>query len=33
MQKEIFKWQGLKEIPDQGTEGSCTAFAMCNIIN
>ena len=33
MQKEIFKRQGLKEIPDQGTEGSCTAFAMCNIIN
>lgn len=28
-----YKRQGLKVIPDQGDEGSCTAFAMCNIIN
>lgn len=30
---DTFKRQGLKEIPNQGKEGSCTAFAMCNIIN
>ena len=28
-----YKREGLKTIPDQGDEGSCTAFAMCNIIN
>lgn len=28
-----YKRQGLKIIPDQGNEGSCTAFALCNIIN
>lgn len=31
--KEIYKRAGLSEIQDQGREGSCTAFAMCNIIN
>ena len=30
---DTFKRQWLKEIPNQGKEGSCTAFAMCNIIN
>ena len=30
---DTFKRQGLKEIPNQGKEGSCTAFAMCSIIN
>lgn len=28
-----YKREGLKQIPDQGDEGSCTAFALCNIIN
>lgn len=28
-----YKRQGLHSIPDQGNEGSCTAFALCNIIN
>lgn len=31
--KEIYKRAGLNEIPDQGKEGSCTAYAMVNIIN
>lgn len=30
---DTFKRQWLKEIPNQGKEGSCTAFAMCSIIN
>lgn len=29
----VFKRKGLREIPNQGSEGSCTAFALCNIIN
>ncbi|MDO4714639.1 MAG: hypothetical protein Q4B28_08675 [bacterium] len=28
-----YKRQGLHTIPDQGNEGSCTAFALCNLIN
>ena len=31
--KENYKRAGLNEIPNQGREGSCTAYAMVNIIN
>ncbi len=29
----VYKREGLKTIPDQWNEWSCTAFALCNIIN